>query len=64
MAQLGCEAVSAEVPMRVDLKFGRSWGDASHSWEELTGDTAPIKSAPERQPSFRSSPRSSLRPRS
>ena len=32
--------------MRVDLKFGRSWGDASHSWEELTGDSAPIKPAP------------------
>ena len=26
--------------MRVDLKFGRSWGDAKHTWEELTG-TAP-----------------------
>ena len=22
--------------MRVDLKFGRSWGDAKHTWEELT----------------------------
>ena len=46
VAQLGCDAVSLEVPMRVDLKFGRSWGDASHTWEELTGDSAPIKSAP------------------
>ena len=46
VAQLGCDAVSLEVPMRVDLKFGRSWGDASHSWEELTGDSAPIKPAP------------------
>ncbi len=46
VAQLGCDAVSLEVPMRVDLKFGRSWGDASHSWEELTGDSAPIKSVP------------------
>ena len=46
VARLGCEAVSLEVPMRVDLKFGRSWGDASHSWEELTGDSAPIKPAP------------------
>ena len=45
VAQLGCDAVSLEVPMRVDLKFGRSWGDASHSWEELTGDSAPIKPA-------------------
>ena len=26
--------------MQVDLKFGRSWGDAKHTWEELTGDRA------------------------
>jgi DNA polymerase I-like protein with 3'-5' exonuclease and polymerase domains len=25
------------VPMRVDVKYGRSWGDATHTWEELTG---------------------------
>ena len=37
VAQLGREAVKLEVPMRVDLKFGRSWGDAKHTWEELTG---------------------------
>ena len=36
VAQLGREAVKLEVPMRVDLKFGRSWGDAKHTWEELT----------------------------
>ena len=38
VARLGCEAVSLKVPMRVDLKFGRSWGDATHSWEELHGE--------------------------
>jgi DNA polymerase I-like protein with 3'-5' exonuclease and polymerase domains len=38
VAQLGCDCVSAEVPMKVDLKYGRSWGDATHSWEELTGE--------------------------
>jgi DNA polymerase I-like protein with 3'-5' exonuclease and polymerase domains len=37
VARLGCEAVKLEVPMRVDLKFGRSWGDAKHTWEELHG---------------------------
>ena len=37
VAQLGCEAVQLEVPMRVKLKFGKSWGDAKHSWEELSG---------------------------
>ena len=29
IARLGCEAVQLEVPMRVDLKFGKSWGDAT-----------------------------------
>ena len=66
VAQLGCDAVSLEVPMRVDLKFGRSWGDALHSWEELTGDSAPIKPVPTatvdsnqaQRPSLRPSPRS------
>jgi hypothetical protein len=29
------------VPMRVDLKFGRNWGDAQHTWEELQGSPAP-----------------------
>ena len=37
VARLGCEAVQLEVPMRVDLKFGRNWGDAKHTWEELHG---------------------------
>ena len=37
VARLGCEAVQLDVPMRVDLKFGRSWGDAKHTWEELHG---------------------------
>jgi DNA polymerase I-like protein with 3'-5' exonuclease and polymerase domains len=35
VAQLGREAVSLEVPIQVDLKFGRTWGDATHTWEEL-----------------------------
>ena len=35
IARLGEEAVQLDVPMRIDLKFGRSWGDASHSWDEL-----------------------------
>ena len=40
IARLGEEAVKLEVPMRVDVKYGRSWGDAKHTWEELHG-TAP-----------------------
>jgi hypothetical protein len=49
VAQLGREAVILEVPMQVDLKFGRSWGDAKHSWGELNG-IAPSKSKPESAP--------------
>ena len=51
VARLGCEAVRLEVPMRVDLKFGRSWGDAKHTWEELTGiASAAPKPEPEPEP--------------
>ena len=38
VAHLGCEAVALEVPMKVDLAFGRTWGDAKHTWEELHAD--------------------------
>ncbi len=37
IARLGEEAVKLTVPMRVDLAFGQSWGDAKHRWEELAG---------------------------
>jgi DNA polymerase I-like protein with 3'-5' exonuclease and polymerase domains len=42
VAQLGREAVTLEVPMQVELKFGRSWGDAKHTWEDAAaaGDRA------------------------
>jgi hypothetical protein len=43
VAQLGREAVTLEVPMQVDLKFGWSWGDAKHTWEHAAaaaGDRA------------------------
>jgi len=45
VAQLACEVVSLEVPMQVDLKFGRNWGDAKHTWEEL-GQTPPSPKQP------------------
>jgi hypothetical protein len=35
VAQLARGAVALAVPMRVDLKYGRNWGDAKHTWEEL-----------------------------
>ena len=45
VAQLGREAVTLEVPMQVDLKFGRTWGDAKHTWEELSGAAPAPKQA-------------------
>jgi DNA polymerase I-like protein with 3'-5' exonuclease and polymerase domains len=35
VARLCVEAVQLKVPMRCDLRFGRSWGDAKHAWDEL-----------------------------
>jgi DNA polymerase I-like protein with 3'-5' exonuclease and polymerase domains/RecA-family ATPase len=35
VAQMAREVVKLEVPVEVDLKFGRNWGDATHSWAEL-----------------------------
>ena len=29
------DAVSLRVPMKVDLRFGNSWGDAKHEWDEV-----------------------------
>jgi hypothetical protein len=40
-ARLGEEAIKLEVPMKVDVHFGRSWGDAKHTWEELHAETSP-----------------------
>jgi DNA polymerase I-like protein with 3'-5' exonuclease and polymerase domains len=45
--QLGCEAVKLAVPMRVDLKFGRTWGDVKHSWEELHGTAEATNKGPQ-----------------
>ena len=28
LARLGCAAITLEVPMRIDVKYGRNWGDA------------------------------------
>jgi DNA polymerase I-like protein with 3'-5' exonuclease and polymerase domains len=41
IARLACDAVRLEVPMRADLKFGRSWGDAKHTWEKLHDHVRP-----------------------
>jgi DNA polymerase I-like protein with 3'-5' exonuclease and polymerase domains len=35
VTRLGEEVIKLEVPMRVDVKFGRTWADAKHTWAEL-----------------------------
>jgi DNA polymerase I-like protein with 3'-5' exonuclease and polymerase domains len=41
VAHLGEEAIKLEVPMIVDVKFGRTWADAEHKWNELGHETKP-----------------------
>jgi len=41
VARLACDAVTLEVPMRADITYGRTWGDAKHTWADLHGATAP-----------------------
>ena len=48
--------------MQVDLKFGRSWGDAKHSWEELNG-IAPTKPKPEPKPKPKPEPKPEPKPK-
>jgi DNA polymerase I-like protein with 3'-5' exonuclease and polymerase domains len=45
IARLGCDAVQLEVPMRVDLKFGKSWGDATHAWDARGNGAVPEREA-------------------
>jgi DNA polymerase I-like protein with 3'-5' exonuclease and polymerase domains len=42
VARLGEEVIRLEVPMRVDLKVGRTWGDAKHTWAELHAEAGPL----------------------
>jgi AAA domain len=39
VARLGEEVIKLEVPMKIDVTFGHSWGDARHTWEELHTET-------------------------
>jgi hypothetical protein len=52
VARLGEEVIKLEVPMKVDIAYGRNWGDAKHSWAELTGShvepAGEMSGAPER----------------
>jgi DNA polymerase I-like protein with 3'-5' exonuclease and polymerase domains len=40
VARLGCSSVEFEVPMKVDVTYGRTWGDAEHTWSELHAETS------------------------
>ena len=35
VACLGEKVIGLEIPMVVDVKFGRNWNDAKHTWDEL-----------------------------
>jgi DNA polymerase I-like protein with 3'-5' exonuclease and polymerase domains len=50
VARLACEVVKLEVPMRADIKYGRTWGDAKYTWKELTGAAPAPKQDPEPAP--------------
>jgi len=39
VARLGEEVIKLEVPMKVDINYGRTWGDAKHTWAELHTET-------------------------
>jgi DNA polymerase I-like protein with 3'-5' exonuclease and polymerase domains len=41
VARLGVDIIKLEVPMKVDVKYGRNWGDAKHTWDELHAETSP-----------------------
>jgi DNA polymerase I-like protein with 3'-5' exonuclease and polymerase domains len=45
-ARIGEEIIELEVPMRVDVNYGRSWGDAKHTWAELHGNGTETAVAP------------------
>jgi len=37
VSEIMVDACSLVVPVRVDLEFGRTWGDAKYTWREATG---------------------------
>jgi len=53
VARLGVDVIKLEVPTKVDVKYGRTWGDAKHSWGELHGTALPSKSPPTYQIDWR-----------
>ena len=35
VARLGEEVIKLDIPMKIDVNYGRTWGDAKHKWEAL-----------------------------
>jgi hypothetical protein len=54
VARLCVDAINLKIPMRVDLKFGRNWGDAKHTWDEL--HNAAVPTSEPTQPQLDNSP--------
>jgi len=40
VARLGVDIIKLDVPMKVDVNYGRTWGDAKHTWAELHTETS------------------------
>lgn len=40
VARLCCEVINLVVPMRCDLKYGHTWGDAKHTWDDAMNSSA------------------------
>ena len=43
VARLGEDVIKLEVPMQVDVSYGRTWGGAKHTWNELHADSTTPK---------------------
>src|SRR5262249_44176607 len=41
VARLGVDIIKLDVPMKVDIAYGHTWGDAKHTWDELHIETRP-----------------------
>jgi DNA polymerase I-like protein with 3'-5' exonuclease and polymerase domains len=57
VARLGEEAVKLDVPMKVDVSFGRNWGDAKHSRADLHASEPRIEPRTEPRIDPRAEPR-------
>ena len=47
VARLGEEVIKLEVPMKVDVRYGRTWGSATHTWAALFNGGSPVPGQPE-----------------